>query len=126
MSFGDDTLAPPELTCQGTKFLVARWMYDASIESLKFDGCGDLDDETVVKASEVHVLKGWHEVPRLAELIQEQAKEWYEPAEDEPPLFPIVWSWHYEPNKEQPARMILFRGEEEILSVWFEQVEPIS
>lgn len=125
MSFGDDTLEPPTLICQGTKFIVARWMFDANLQTMREDP-GDFSDEDFVTGADIAVLRNYDELNKLAEFIKDDVKEFYDDS-DEPNLDVIVWSWHTLPDAQgKPERMILYRGDEEMCTVVIEQVAPVE
>jgi hypothetical protein len=122
------------LTCEGDKFVVARWMYSANLASLQADGVGDLEDESIVKLVDVAVLRNCGEINKLSEQIQIQIEEFYHRTADKSPgpdadPNPHVYTWHIDGMHKAldcPYRMVLFRGEEEVCVVYFEQVAPIA
>ena len=117
------------LTVTGDKFVIARWIPDMYLQDY-MSWMKDFDDESVVKSSEIAVLRSTDEINKLGTKIMEELRELYREMgdPDEPDMFePIVWSWHVPDPQSRPVpdRMVLFRGEEEVCSVWFEQVEPL-
>lgn len=117
------------ITCEGDKFIVARWTFDANLESLREDGINTVGDEELVKLGDVAVLRNTKEVNVLAEQVKKQVEEFYIVAMDKEDIFPFVYTWHIGGTHKDidcPTWIVLFRGEDEVCTVWFDLIDPLT
>jgi hypothetical protein len=116
------------ITCDGDKFVVARWLFDYELGDIR-DYLSSYTDESLIKCSNICVLRNQEDFNKLGNKVMEELQQFYEEmleGSDVPE--PVVWSWHIPDPRDKPVpeRMILFRGETEVCSVWFEQVDPLD
>jgi hypothetical protein len=124
------------LTVEGDKFVIARWILDYYLEDIR-SYTNSYDDESIVKMADVAVLRNKEDFNKLGSKLMEELQEFHRELEAtgdeelEPELGfpdPIVWSWHIPDPQDDPIpkRMVLFRGEQEVCTVWFEQIDPLD
>ena len=114
------------ITVDGDKFVIARWIYDEHLKDFR-NFTSSFDDESLVKAADIAVLRNQEDFNKLGNKIQAEVQAYYGASPGDYPS-PIVWSWHIPDPQDRPipSRMILFCGEEEVCTVWFEQIPTLD